>query len=69
VAAARAHLYPDGERQERALNFLPMLARNGPTLLEMMRAAAGDHARAVVSGAAGAAPARAEPMRGPGARP
>jgi uncharacterized protein YllA (UPF0747 family) len=68
VAAARAHLYPDGERQERALNFLPMLARNGPALLERMRAAAGDHVRAVVSAAPGDAAAQAEPALWPGAR-
>lgn len=33
VATARAHLFPDGVPQERALNVLPYLARYGPTLL------------------------------------
>ncbi|MDQ3997705.1 MAG: bacillithiol biosynthesis BshC, partial [Gemmatimonadota bacterium] len=47
VATARAHLFPDGERQERALNFIPMLARNGPPLIAAMRAAASAHAVAV----------------------
>jgi bacillithiol biosynthesis cysteine-adding enzyme BshC len=48
VATARAHLYPDGVRQERALNFIPMLARQGPPLLAAMRDASGAHARALV---------------------
>ena len=48
VATARAHLYPDGKRQERALNFIPMLARQGPPLLAAMRDASGTHARALV---------------------
>jgi uncharacterized protein YllA (UPF0747 family) len=45
VATARAHLYPDGKRQERALNFLPMLARVGAPLLDAMRDAARAHTR------------------------
>ena len=48
VATARAALYPDGKRQERALNFLPLLARHGPALLERMRERAMEHARALV---------------------
>lgn len=50
VATARAHLYPDGARQERALNFIPMLARQGPHLWSTMREAASAHARALVGG-------------------
>jgi uncharacterized protein YllA (UPF0747 family) len=49
VATARAHLYPQGKRQERVLNFLPMLARAGNPLLEEMRAAAAAHAAAIVN--------------------
>jgi bacillithiol synthase len=48
VATARAHLFPDGERQERALSFIPMLARNGAPLIAAMRAAASAHVVAVV---------------------
>ncbi len=48
VATARAHLFPDGERQERALNFIPMLARHGPPLVAAMRDAARVHASALV---------------------
>ncbi|HET7458284.1 MAG TPA: bacillithiol biosynthesis cysteine-adding enzyme BshC [Gemmatimonadaceae bacterium] len=48
VATARASLYPDGVRQERSLNFLPLLARYGPALLDAMRASAAEHARALV---------------------
>ena len=44
VGTARGSLYPDGKRQERALNLLPMLARHGPVLLERMYAAAHEHA-------------------------
>ena len=48
IATARAALHPEGKRQERALNFLPLLARHGPALLERMRARAREHARALV---------------------
>lgn len=44
VATLRGALYPGGTRQERALNFLPLLARNGRTLLDAMRRAAREHA-------------------------
>lgn len=57
VAAARAALYPEGVRQERALNFLPFLARYGPALLDAMRDAAATHgARLVGDARASAAP-------------
>jgi uncharacterized protein YllA (UPF0747 family) len=50
IAVARASLYPAGKRQERALNFLPLLARYGPSLLDAMRAAAREAMDAVVRG-------------------
>jgi uncharacterized protein YllA (UPF0747 family) len=48
VTAAHAALFPLGKRQERVLNFVPMLAREGPLLIESMIRAAGDHAAALV---------------------
>ena len=48
LGTARASLYPFGTRQERALNFIPLLARYGPTLLDDMRAAAAVHARHLI---------------------
>lgn len=51
LATARAALFPNGVRQERALNFLPLLARHGPPLLDRMRAAAATHAASLVAGA------------------
>jgi uncharacterized protein YllA (UPF0747 family) len=44
VTAAHAALFPLGKPQERVLNFIPMLAREGPLLLESMIRAAGQHA-------------------------
>lgn len=51
LATARAALFPNGMRHERALNFLPLLARHGPPLLDRMRAEATKHAEALVAGA------------------
>ena len=48
VDAAHAAIYPLGKPQERVLNFLPILAREGPTLLDAMRRAARGHAEALV---------------------
>ncbi|HVE79567.1 MAG TPA: bacillithiol biosynthesis BshC [Gemmatimonadaceae bacterium] len=48
LATLRGALFPLGVRQERALNFLPLLARHGPPLVAMMGAEAGAHARALV---------------------
>jgi bacillithiol biosynthesis cysteine-adding enzyme BshC len=62
IATARAHLFPDGERQERALNFIPMLARQGPALLDAMRDAAAGHAAALVGAAGLDAPPAARPQ-------
>jgi len=50
LAVARASLFPLGAPQERALNFLPLLARHGSPLLEAMRRAAAQHAAALVAG-------------------
>jgi bacillithiol synthase len=61
IATARAHLFPDGERQERTLNFIPMLARQGPPLLDAMRDAAGTHAAALVGAVAPRQAARPHP--------
>ncbi|GAC1478594.1 MAG: bacillithiol biosynthesis cysteine-adding enzyme BshC [Gemmatimonadaceae bacterium] len=62
LAAARASLYPLGKRQERILNFLPLLARYGDRLRDDMIAAARTHAERVL-GAAPAAPAAAASAR------
>ena len=48
LGTARASLWPLGTRQERALNFIPLLARYGPTLFDDMLAAAALHARQLI---------------------
>jgi uncharacterized protein YllA (UPF0747 family) len=48
VARLRAHLFPHGSRQERTLNLIPILARQGLDLLTEMRQAAGAHATSLV---------------------
>jgi uncharacterized protein YllA (UPF0747 family) len=50
LGTARGSLYPFGMRQERALNFLPLLSRYGPSLVEDMRAAAAAHAGRLIGG-------------------
>jgi bacillithiol biosynthesis cysteine-adding enzyme BshC len=50
VATVRAHLYPDRVRQERGLNLIPTLARQGPGLWGTMRDAATVHARSLIDG-------------------
>jgi uncharacterized protein YllA (UPF0747 family) len=50
LATLRAALRPRGARQERTLNILPLLARNGSELLPQMCRAAGPHAAAIVAG-------------------
>ena len=45
LAAAAAAIWPKGKRQERTLNFIPMLARGGEALLTEMRSGASAHAR------------------------
>lgn len=51
VRMARGALYPEGMRQERALNLLPLMARHGPALVDAMRAQAKAHARLLVGAA------------------
>ena len=48
LMVVRAALFPLGERQERVLNFIPMLTRGGPDLIKDMRAAAHKHALSLV---------------------
>ena len=51
LATARGALFPNGVRQERALNLIPLLARHGLGLLDDMRASATAHARGLVAAA------------------
>lgn len=65
IDTAHAALYPLGRPQERMLNFIPILAREGPTLLEAMRRAAAAHAAGLVrppSGVPSASDHRAAPI-------
>jgi uncharacterized protein YllA (UPF0747 family) len=48
LGTARASLYPEGIRQERALSFVPFLARYDRPLIKRMLVAAGGHAEALV---------------------
>jgi uncharacterized protein YllA (UPF0747 family) len=48
LATARGYFFPHDGRQERVLNFLPFLARQGRALLEAMVAEATRHAREIV---------------------
>ena len=48
LAAIRAALMPDGARQERRLNYLPLLARHGDTLIEQLKAGAAIHAGGLI---------------------
>jgi uncharacterized protein YllA (UPF0747 family) len=64
ATAAHAALWPLGKPQERVLNIVPILAREGPMLLEAMGRAAGEHATELVGPAAGVVTAaRAAPVR------
>jgi bacillithiol synthase len=54
VATIRGALRPNGIEQERALNFIPFLARGGPALIGSMRREAARHASALVGSAASA---------------
>ena len=56
LMVAHAALHPMGKRQERVLNFIPMLARGGVDLMQEMLRAAGEHATRLI-GAARAEPA------------
>jgi uncharacterized protein YllA (UPF0747 family) len=48
IATARGSLYPLGKPQERALNFMPPLARYGPGLRDDMLVEAREHAKRLV---------------------
>jgi uncharacterized protein YllA (UPF0747 family) len=48
IASARGSLYPFGKPQERALNFVPLLARYGPRLVDDMSEGARGHARRLI---------------------
>ena len=48
IATARGSLYPLGKPQERALNFVPLLARYGPALRDEMLGEAREHAKRLV---------------------
>jgi bacillithiol synthase len=58
LRTASAAVYPDGKRQERVANFLPMLARQGAPLMDAMYAAAHAHAEKLVGTGSAAAAAR-----------
>ena len=58
VATVRGALQPGGVRQERALNLLPILARHGPAVLDLMLDGARVHAATLVQGVPTAADAR-----------
>jgi uncharacterized protein YllA (UPF0747 family) len=65
VEAAHAALHPLGRPQERVLNLIPILAREGPELLSTMRRAAQSHAASLVqpsSGITGASDHRGAPI-------
>jgi bacillithiol biosynthesis cysteine-adding enzyme BshC len=48
LAAVRAALMPDGQKQERRLNPVPMIARHGDLLLAQLKAGAAMHAGTLV---------------------
>jgi hypothetical protein len=50
AATLRAALRPRGQRQERVLNPIPMLTRQGMPLLADMRDAAAPHAESILAG-------------------
>ncbi|HEX8726480.1 MAG TPA: bacillithiol biosynthesis cysteine-adding enzyme BshC [Gemmatimonadaceae bacterium] len=50
LQAARDALWPTGHRQERTLNFIPLLARYGDALWTAMRASADSYAARLVAG-------------------
>ncbi len=51
LGSVRAALMPEGQRQERVLNPLPLIARHGEALLEQLRAGAATHAAQLIGGA------------------
>jgi bacillithiol synthase len=51
LAVAGGALFPLGKRQERVLNYIPMLTRGGDALMQEMRRAATAHAQSLVRAA------------------
>ena len=51
LGSVRAALMPEGKRQERVLNPLPLVARHGDALLDLLRAGAAVHASQLLGGA------------------
>ena len=51
LATGRGALYPGGVRQERAVNFMALLARHGEPLISAMLARAATHAESLVGSA------------------
>ena len=51
LGSVRAALMPEGQRQERVLNPLPLVARHGDALVDLLRAGAATHAAQLVGGA------------------
>jgi len=51
LSSVRAALMPDGRRQERVLNPLPLVARHGEALMDLLRAGAAAHAAQLLGGA------------------
>ena len=54
LATARGSLYPMGKPQERALNFIPFLARYGPALRDDMLSEARKHCIGLIGSTSGA---------------
>ncbi len=50
LQAVRATLVPEGVRQERRLNFVPLMARHGDVLTAQLQAGAAIHARTLLGG-------------------
>jgi uncharacterized protein YllA (UPF0747 family) len=48
LAAIRAALVPQGARQERRLNYLPLFARHGDLLIEQLKTGAALHAGGLI---------------------
>ncbi|HET7565794.1 MAG TPA: bacillithiol biosynthesis BshC [Gemmatimonadaceae bacterium] len=61
IATARGALWPLGKPQERMLNLLPMLARHGMRVLDLMLAQAREHGASLISGASTSAMAIPDP--------
>jgi uncharacterized protein YllA (UPF0747 family) len=58
IGTARGSLFPFGKHQERALNFVPLLARYGPALRDDMLSEAERHASRLTGGETLAEPPR-----------